>query len=120
MSDPASAAAITVAGAIGAGLSGFLAGVDGNAATGALCGALVFVMARPDLKQLERVVYFFVSLLMGYLFSPALSELEFQGIRPFAYSGPAAFAAAALVVTVTVVAIKKRGPPPPVTGDADG
>lgn len=119
MAEP-TVAAIGVAGALGAGLSGFLAGVDGNAVTGALCGALVFAVARQDLKLLERIVYFFVSLLMGYLFSPALSELEFQGIRPFAYSGPAAFAAAALVVTVTVVAIKKRGPPPPVTGDADG
>lgn len=119
MAEPTVVAA-GVAGALGAGLSGFLAGVDGNAVTGALCGALVFVVARQDLKLLERIVYFFVSLLMGYLFSPALSELEFQGIRPFAYSGPAAFAAAALVVTVTVVAIKKRGPLPPVTGDADG
>ncbi|AEF21420.1 putative holin [Pseudomonas fulva] len=119
MAEP-TVAAIGVAGAVGAGLSGFFVGVDGNAATGALCGALVFVTTRPDLGLLERIVYFFVSLVMGYLFSPALSELEFQGIRPFAYSGPAAFAAAALVVTVTVVAIKKRGPPPPVTGDADG
>ncbi|MBD9657501.1 putative holin [Pseudomonas sp. WHRI 8822A] len=120
MSDPASAAAFTVAGAAGAGLAGFLAGVDGNAATGALCGALVFVMARPDLGLIERWVYFVVSFVMGYLFSPALTELEFQGIRPFAYSGPAAFAAAALVVTVTVVAIKRRGPAPPATGEADG
>lgn len=120
MTEPTAVAAGMVAGAAGAGIAGFLAGVDGNALTGALCGALVFVMARHDLRLLERLVYFVVSFVMGYLFSPALSDLEFQGIRPFAYSGPAAFAAAALVVTITVVAIKKRGPPPPATGEADG
>lgn len=120
MSEPASIAAVTVAGAAGAGLAGFFAGVDGNAATGALCGALVFVMARPDLGLWERLVYFVVSFVMGYLFSPALTDLEFQGIRPFAFSGPAAFVAAALLVTTTVLAIKKRGPPADAPGGADG
>jgi len=68
---------------------------------------------------IPRLILFCVSLVMGYQFSPALAELELWNIRPFAYSGPAAFAAAALVVGVTMAAIKKRGPPP-ATGGIDG
>lgn len=119
MSEPTTLAAVGAAGAVGFGISGFLAGVDGNAATGALCGALMFVMARPDLKVMPRIIFFVISLVMGYQFSPALTDLEFWGIRPFSYSGPAAFAAAALVVSVTMYAINKRGAPP-APGGVDG
>jgi len=116
MSEPSG---VVVAGALGVSAAGLFAGVDGNAATGAFCGALVFFMARPELGLFERLVYFGISLTMGYLFSPALTELTLWGIRPFAYSGPAAFAAAAMVVTLSIAAIKKRGPPV-ARGDADG
>lgn len=120
MSEPASVAAVTVAGAAGAGLAGFLIGVDGNAVVGAVCGGLVFVMARPDLSLLARAILFLVSVNMGYQLSPAIGDLEVYGIRPFTYSGPAAFAAAAIVVTATMAAIRKRGASPPATGGANG
>lgn len=55
-------------------LGSILVGADGNAATGVLCDALVFVIARPDLKLLPQVLLFFVNLVIGYLFSPALGE----------------------------------------------
>jgi len=122
MSDPATAVAGgVVAGAAGLSIAGFLAGVDGNALAAAVCGALVFVMTRRDLDVLTRGVFFFVSVVMGYLFSPALTDLELWGIRPFAYSGPAAFVAAALSVTLIVAAITKRGSPqPPAQGGNNG
>lgn len=121
MSDPATVAGGVVAGAAGLSLASFLAVVDGNALAAAVCGALVFVMTRRDLDVLTRAVFFFVSVVMGYLFSPALTDLELWGIRPFAYSGPAAFVAAALSVTLIVAAITKRGAPqPPAQGGTDG
>ncbi|MGK8439029.1 putative holin [Ectopseudomonas hydrolytica] len=110
MSEPLTGLAVCAAG-VGICISGFMAGVDGSAATGALCGATVFVIARSDLKVLPRALLFLISLVMGYQFSPALGELELWGIRPFTYSGPAAFAAAALVVGLTMAAIRKRVAP---------
>ncbi|TBU73294.1 putative holin [Phytopseudomonas daroniae] len=101
MSEPSG---VVIAGALGVSAAGLFAGVDGNAVTGAFCGALVFFMARPELGLVERLVYFGISLTMGYLFSPALSDFELWGFRPFTYSGPAAFAAAALVVTLSIAA----------------
>lgn len=110
MSEPLSGLALCGLGAMAC-LGGILAGADGNAATGALCGALVFVIARPDLKGVVRVLLFFVSLVMGYLFSPALGEMELWGMRPFAYPGPAAFAASATVVGIAMAWIRKREAP---------
>lgn len=110
MSEPLSGLALCGLGALAC-LGSIMAGADGNAATGALAGSLVFVIARPDLPVFPRVVLFFVSLVMGYLFSPALGELELWGMRPLAYSGPAAFAASSLVVSITMAWIKKREAP---------
>lgn len=110
---------VVVLGALGVTASGLFAGVDGDAATGALCGALIFFMARHELKLLPRVVYFLISLVMGYLFSPALTELTLWGIRPFVYSGPAAFGAALLVVTISLAALNRRRQVE-VGGTADG
>lgn len=110
MSEPLTGLALCGAG-VTICLGSILAGADGNAATGALCGALVFVIARPDLKVVPRVLLFFVSLVMGYLFSPALGELELWGMRPFAFPGPAAFASSAMVVGITMAWIKKREAP---------
>lgn len=115
MSEPSG---VVVAGALGVSAAGLFAGVDGNAATGALCGALMFFMVRDELPMLSRMVYFLISLVMGYLFSPALTEFSMWGIRPFVYSGPAAFGASALVVTLSMAAIKKRGLP--TAGGTDG
>lgn len=100
---------MVVAGALGVSAAGLLSGVDGNAATGALCGAVLFFMASRELGLVERLVYFAISLVMGYLFSPGLTEFVIWGFRPFVYSGPAAFGAALMVVTLSHIALKWRG-----------
>ncbi len=111
MGEPTSTAGIVVAGAAGVGLAGFMAGVNGDAAVGALLGALVYVTTTHDLPIWKRLLFFMVSFVMGYQFSPAIVEAEFWGIRPFAYPGPAAFGAAVLVVTVALAAIRRRAAP---------
>ena len=61
--------------------AGWFAGIDGNAATGALCGSLIFFMARHEIEIWKRLVYFIISLVMGYLFSPGLTEFEVWGFK---------------------------------------
>lgn len=110
MAEPASTtASVVVAGAAGAGFAGLLAGIDPLAAIGALAGALLFFTTTEELPIWKRVLFLAVSFVMGYLFAPALVDVEVYGIRPFKYSGPAAFGAAVLVVTVALAAIKRRG-----------
>lgn len=110
MAEPASTtASVVVLGAAGAGVSGLLTGIDMLAAIGAFAGALVFFTTTEELPVWKRAVFFLVSFVMGYLFSPALVDFEVWGIRPFKYPGPAAFGAAVLVVTVALAAIKRRG-----------
>lgn len=121
MAEPTSTTAgVVVAGAAGAGLAGFMAGVNGDAAVGALLGALVYVTTTHDLPIWKRLLFFLVSGVMGYQFSPAIVEAEFWGFRPFAYPGPAAFGAAVLVVTLALAAIRRRGVPSISDGGADG
>lgn len=110
MAEPASTtASVVVLGAAGAGFAGLLTGIDLLAAIGAFAGALVFFTTTEELPVWKRVVFFLVSFVMGYLFSPALVDFEVWGIRPFKYPGPAAFGAAVLVVTLALAAIKRRG-----------
>lgn len=110
MGEPASTtASVVVAGAAGAGLAGVVTGVDTLAAIGALAGALVFFTTTEELPVWKRCIFFLVSFVMGYLFAPALVDFEIWSIRPFKYSGPAAFGAAVLVVTVALAAIRRRG-----------
>lgn len=105
MSEPSG---VVVAGALGVGAAGLLSGIDGNAATGALCGAMIFFMTRREFPLAERAAYFLISLVMGYLLSPGLAEVQIGGIRPFVYSGPAAFGASLMVVTLSRAALRKR------------
>jgi hypothetical protein len=110
MAEPAStAASVVVAGAAGAGFAGLLTGIDTLAAIGALAGALVFFTTTEEMPVWKRMVFLLVSFVMGYLFAPALVDFEVWGIRPFKYSGPAAFGASVLVVSVALAAIKRRG-----------
>lgn len=117
MSEPSG----VVVGLLGsAAMAGMLAGVDGNALTGALCGSLIFFMARHEIEIWKRLVYFIISLVMGYLFSPGLTEFEVWGFRPFVYSGPAAFGASLMVVTLSHAALRQRGRPDLGGGGVDG
>lgn len=106
MSEPSG---VVVAGALGVGVAGLMAGINGEAAVGALFGALLYFTTTRELPVWQRALFFLTSFVMGYLFSPALVEAEFWGMRPFAFPGPAAFGAAVLVVTVSLAAIKRRG-----------
>lgn len=110
---------LVVAGALGVSAAGLLSGIDGNAATGALCGAMIFFLARREFPLIERALYFLISLVMGYLFSPGLTEVQLWGIRPFVYSGPAAFGASLMVVTISLAALRKRAKAD-MGGEADG
>ncbi|MDP2244029.1 putative holin [Pseudomonas sp.] len=107
MAEP-STAAIVAAGALGAGFAGMLAGINAEAAVGALFGALLYFSTTKEMPVLQRTLFFLTSFVMGYLFSPAVGEFELWGMRPFAFPGPAAFGASLLVVTVSLAAIRKR------------
>jgi len=121
MGEPASTtASVVVAGAAGAGFGGLIAGVDSFACIGALAGEIVFFMTTEELPLWKRLVFFVVSAVMGYLIAPALADLELWGIRPFRYSGPAAFGSAALVVTIALGAIKRGGKLTDQSGGHDG
>lgn len=106
MSEPSG---VVVAGALGVGLAGVLAGINGEAAVGALFGALLYFTTTREMPIWQRALFFLISFVMGYLFAPAIGEAEFWGIRPFTHSGPAAFGSAVLVVTVSLAAIRRRG-----------
>ncbi len=121
MGEPASTAAtVVVAGGAGAAVTGLLTGIDGLAVIGALAGALVFFTTTEELPVWKRFVFLLVSFVMGYLFAPGMAELELWGIRPFKYSGPAAFGASVLVVTVALAIIKRRGLDAEQQGRQDG
>lgn len=107
MSEPTTVG-VVVAGAAGAGLAGALAAIDGDAAVGALLGALVYFTTTRELPIWQRCLFFLVSWVMGYKTAPALVEVTVWGIRPFGYSSVSAFAAALLVVTVSLAAINRR------------
>ena len=113
MGEPVStgAGAMVVAGAAGLGLAGFIAGINGEALTGALLGALIYFTTTREQGLALRVLFFMVSFVMGYLFAPAIVEFEVWGMHPFAYPAPAGFAASLLVVTISLGLIKKFGDP---------
>lgn len=118
MAEPSSTAALA-AGAAGAGIAGVLAGIDSGAAIGALCGSLVFFATTEELPVPRRLIFFMVSLVMGYLCAPLLAEVQVLGIGPIKFPAPAAFIASALVVTVTLAVIKRRQSQP-TAGGFDG
>ncbi len=111
MSEPASTAVVVV-GAAGAGLAGLMAGFDGAAAVGSLCGALIYFSASQELPIKERLMFFVISFVMGYLAAPAIARAEMFGIGPIEIPALAAFVCSALIVTVTLATIRSRGHKP--------
>lgn len=95
-------------GVLGANLAALLASIDGEAAIGALFGALVYFTTTQQLPMWNRLAFFLTSAVMGYLCAPAITDFQFYGIHPFAYPGPAGFAGAGLVVTLMLTAIRRR------------
>ncbi|HCP54580.1 MAG: hypothetical protein CMK72_01095 [Pseudomonadaceae bacterium] len=110
MAEPSSTTA-AIAGFFGVGFVGALAGVNAAAAVGALCGALIYFAAAQEVPMAKRLMYFVISFIMGYLFSPVLAKarIEWLGIGPIDLPGPAAFIGSALVVTMTLAAIRNKG-----------
>jgi hypothetical protein len=108
MAEP-STTSIVVVGAVGAGFAGMLAGINAEAAVGALFGALIYFTTTRELPVWQRTLFFLTSFVMGYLLSPAVGEFELWGMRPFAFPGPAAFGASLLVVTISLAAIRRGG-----------
>jgi hypothetical protein len=108
MSEPASTAVIVV-GAAGAGLAGLMAGFDGAAAIGSLCGALIYFSAAQELPIRKRLTFFVISFVMGYLSAPAMARAEMFGFGPIEIPALAAFVCSALIVTVTLATIRSRG-----------
>ena len=100
----------------GAGLAGYLASANAEAAVGALCGALLYFAASQELRLGKRILYFVISFIMGYLWAPALAKAEMFGVGPIDLPGPAAFVSAALVVVVTLAAIRSRAQAAPREG----
>jgi hypothetical protein len=134
MAEPTSTG-IAVAGAFGAGLAGVLAGVDSAAAVGSLCGSVIYFISSKELQMPERLTYFLISFVMGYLLAPAITGIEAWGIKPFAMPAPAAwirlrksrsmtqaacFGASLMVVTISLPAIKRRGRNTSIDGGVDG
>lgn len=107
MAEPSSTT-LVAAGMFGAGLAGFMAGVNGDAAVGSLCGALLYFAAAQEIPMAKRLLFFCISFVMGYLFAPAMARAALFGFGPIDLPGPAAFISAALVVTVTLAAIRSR------------
>ncbi|HBP6069080.1 TPA: hypothetical protein L5965_33320, partial [Pseudomonas aeruginosa] len=92
MGEPASTtASAVVAGAAGIGLAGYLAGIDGAAAVGALFGALLYSTTNKEYPTWQRVLFLLISFVMGYMTAPAIKDVDVYGYRPFHYSGLAAF-----------------------------
>ncbi|POA75365.1 putative holin [Pseudomonas sp. GW531-T4] len=119
MSEPATST-VVVAGAAGFAASGLVAGIDVLAVIGALAGALIFFTTTEELPVWKRVLFLVVSFVMGYLFAPAMADVELFGVRPFKYAGPAAFGASVVVVTVALAVIKRRGAMAEPQGRQDG
>ena len=117
MAEPSTASVVAVS-AVGAGLAGVLAGINGAAAVGALCGAVIFFIAASEFAVRTRLVLFLISFIMGYLFAPAVAKakIEWLGVGPIDLPGPAAFMASAMVVTVTLAAIRSRSRSAPMGG----
>lgn len=83
-------------------LASLLPAVDGNALIGAFAGATLFVMSARELPALTRAVYMIISLVMGYLTAPEVTEQTF--IKQSAVAG---FLSGLLCVTIALMLIKR-------------
>lgn len=75
MAEPTSTAMGTAA--IGVGLAALLPGIDGNALIGAFAGATFFVLPAHEHPLLTRAIYMLISIVMGYIGAPEITDLTF-------------------------------------------
>nr|WP_225583560.1 putative holin [Pseudoxanthomonas sp. PXM02] len=88
--------------ATGLGLAALVPGIDGDALIGAFAGGTLFVVSTPSMPLWQRVIYFLISAIAGYMATPDLLAWI-----PFKSSGLAAFFASAVIVSVTLAVIEK-------------
>ncbi len=88
--------------AAGVGLAALVPGIDGDALVGAFAGGTLFVVSTPSMPLWQRVIYFLVSAIAGYMATPDL-----LAVVPLKSSGLAAFFASAVIVSVTLAVIEK-------------
>lgn len=86
----------------GVGLAAIFPGVDGNALIGAFAGATLMVVSSKDLSLAKRVVYLFISLIVGYQGAP-----ELMNWTPIKTSGVAAFLCASTAIVVALQLIER-------------
>lgn len=95
--------ATTAATAMGAvAFTSILPGVNGDALIGAFAGAVVFALHAKDLAIIKRLIYMFVSVLLGYL--GADEVMRHTGMQSYTL---AAFGLSAVVVTLALAGIDR-------------
>ncbi|SIQ10701.1 putative holin [Marinobacterium stanieri] len=101
MAEPSTATAITVA-TTGVGLAALFPGIDGNALIGAFAGATLFVMSARELRHWVRAVYLVISLVMGYIAAPEITNLTF-----IEQTGVASFLGSVFCISATLPMIRQ-------------
>ncbi|NRA20985.1 MAG: hypothetical protein HRU05_10950 [Oceanospirillaceae bacterium] len=95
MAEPSTTATVILSTSIG--LASFLPGIDGSALIGAFAGATLFVMTSKELGIFTRLIYLFISLLMGYLLVPSV-----LAHTPIAEPALAGFVASMFCITLAL------------------
>ena len=83
-------------------LASMLPGVDGGTLIGAFSGAAVFVLSTKDGGCVNRVLYGFISCLLGYMGAGEVARLT-----PISDPAIGAFLLSAVLVTVTLTLIER-------------
>jgi hypothetical protein len=101
MAEPSTTTAVTIA-TTGVGLAALFPGIDGNALIGAFAGATLFVVSSKELHHWVRGVYLIISLVMGYLAAPEITNLTF-----IEQTGVASFLGSVFCISATLPVIRQ-------------
>lgn len=101
MAEPSTTTAVVVA-TTGIGLAAIFPGIDGNALIGAFAGATLFVMSARELRHWVRGVYLLISLVMGYIAAPEITNQTF-----IEQTGVASFLGSVFCISVTLPMIRQ-------------
>lgn len=92
----------TLVAASAVGIAAMFPNIDGNALIGAFAGATLFVISAREIGLWLRAVYLLISLVMGYIAAPELTDH-----LPIQETGVAGFLAGLLCITVTLPLLKR-------------
>ncbi|WP_414148730.1 putative holin [Erwinia sp. BNK-24-b] len=96
---------------IGIGLYGLLSHLDSTTLTGAIAGAVVFVISANDFHWLKRLLLGSVALVSGYICAPEATGL-IKALLPAGsevHNGVGAVFSAAMIVRILLAASGKEG-----------